>query len=269
MIESTVNYSEKVAHGPKIIIDTELYQKEVPYTLRLDSNGFGAFLKEQGFSQEKIDNTTVSVKKNSTTPSFVPNSGIASFNLIDSQITIFGDRIWRLYENLAKSIENLSEGKNLISKFRSKQKLKKHLYTKRLPEYLQEAPSERGLDFANDLILQGVNREASVSLLKKSAILEGRTSTAIFIFARPPALAQTEAIIAGALFSQLPMTGEPLADSYLKLGISIGLFRGVLMAESHINPLIRHQAKINREYKNKHQYRKIISIEPKSRGERT
>ncbi len=268
MVESEIGLSitERSIAAPNIIYNDDLFREDVPYNIKVNAESFGEFLSDQGLSSEKIAQTTIQVKRASKVPSMLSGAGVASFNLLDGKVTIFGDKVWRTYEKLLKSARNLTERKGRFTEKRASNSLRKHLYTQKLPRYLQQAPSDRALDFANRIFLDTTSREASTSLLQKTPMIAGRRGASGLLLAAPRiAVGELSGLLTVVFYGHLPvpMTGEQEVDNLIRLTVSMGIFRGVLGIETRLNPIKRKGREIKDKYNNEPLCRQIVTIEPK------
>lgn len=145
---------------PDVEFDKSL--EDAPYVVSMNREQLAALLLEFGMSDEDVAKLRVVL-----TREFEPSEpGVGGRYQPDAhRIIIAFNPLWEEYlksQQLSQKIVNkrLSPNKN---------RFKKILYTNKLPKYLAEAPPERGLQFAQKLLLNGLVRRQNEVLHHESS----------------------------------------------------------------------------------------------------
>lgn len=175
MAETAVNDAEQVVEvekrGPHVYGMENYESDKIKYTVEIDQAKWRELLLELGMDEKNINEASVFAERKSLLASLMfkrrRNESVRGLSFLNS-VSIYTDWSWKAYEKYSRLAQEISEGK-AMPHFEQFSKL---LTTRRLAEYLRVAkPTEkspdRGVAFADKLILDAVNKE-----LRKTAIHE-------------------------------------------------------------------------------------------------
>lgn len=153
---------------PQVIIDPKILSGDLPYRVTVDDDGIGNLFRDLGASEEQITNSRVKVKRKAKfNPFFYTGAKIAgSYSPFTTDLTIYTDWVWERYNQTLNASRRIAKGTAVP--FLDKRLINKRLSTNRLPEYLNEAPYERGMSFASDLIWRAEQRKMDGMIVHES-----------------------------------------------------------------------------------------------------
>jgi hypothetical protein len=149
MIEFPKNIEKREKETPQVTYDESLLDPKCPYSLNLDEKLCADLLRECGVSEERIGTLKIRLTRKSL-------MGFAHFNPFTHSMMISGDEMWKWREECIQAIDSIIKNEKAHGN-----PFKKLLTTKRLVSYLQEAPPERGREFAQQLVEDAINRKMS------------------------------------------------------------------------------------------------------------
>ena len=156
------NNSQQSLVGPKIEYFSNLSKENIPYIIKVDSKIVAELLLSAGVPEKGVEEVTI-IFEREPVRSGSKAKGNGRYEPSDKTITISADSLWRRYEEYSQQAERIASKKE-----KPKRQFKNLLYTKKLEAYLQRAPSERGMSFANKLIKQAIDRRLGVILMHES-----------------------------------------------------------------------------------------------------
>lgn len=134
---------------PTIEYSDRLQESDVPYTIKVDPEKCGNFLRFLGMKPEKIEQTKIIIARKSHFPDLY-----GRYKRSTGNITIFADRRWGDYQAALELAEEIAEGKIKPDD----DQFKGVLTTRRLSEYLTQASPERGVAFAEKLLRRSLKK---------------------------------------------------------------------------------------------------------------
>lgn len=246
---------EKIISLPSVEYDKSI--GDAPYSVYVNTQQLASLLKEFGMSND--DTTNLHIVLGRKVPSRTGAIGGVYEERPVPTIYIGFDHIWNLYQ------EYLKLSQDIISKRKNpnKDQFKDLLYTKKLPEYLTKAPPERGLQFAQKLLLNGLAREQNMILLHET----GHILDAKF---RPKLLGQTygPVRVVGSLLGAVgSITGGVLNSAEL-MALAMGTLIVSTILDTELlygsSPREQSASKFANSLKNNPNWRSIVTIGPKT-----
>ncbi|MBI2074830.1 MAG: hypothetical protein HYT83_03285 [Candidatus Levybacteria bacterium] len=239
---------------PAISVEYDKSLESAPYEVSINTQQLTALFREFGMSDEDIAKHSVTL-----TRKFTPNMIAGLYNANSHKITIAFDPIWQEYQEalkLAKDIVNKRKSPNK-SQFKKSGISNEFLYTNRLPGYLAKAPPERGLQFAQKILLNALIREENSIILHES-------KHALDAKLRPEMIHQIVGPLtkwSGAVLLAMQL----LAGHQFTTEEVIGTFVVSFLADNFLQLTPREQSakKFEAELKNHPDWRSIITIKPK------
>lgn len=250
---------------PTIVFDKSL--ESAPYSVDVNREKCGELFRMLGMTESDVGKTKItitSVPKGFSWLGFLVKKQGESDALNDS-ITIYTDGAWKRYQEYLKLAKKIAkkERKPWQSQF------EEVLYTKKLSSYLTVAPPQRGVEFANKLILNGVKRWLNSTLIHESKhaldwgngiVLGSKTALMLGSFV---------GLTAGLVYT-VHKTGVNPIDS-LPLDVTMGflfsrLFVFPIIRQSalyYIDPMERRANKLKKLLENNPKWRAIMTITPK------
>ncbi|MBI3397608.1 hypothetical protein HY045_03980, partial [Candidatus Woesebacteria bacterium] len=128
---------------PKVVYRESLEDSGVPYAVKVDEAILAELLRKFGVPDKIIENLKVVVTRNGQAAGSY-DTGVSPFGSISENpekvITLYTDWMWQEYQKKLKVAERIARRRE-----KPKEQFKGVLTTKRLPQYLATAPTERGL----------------------------------------------------------------------------------------------------------------------------
>jgi hypothetical protein len=205
--QSSLPIPESERPRVNIEFDPELATK--PYFIGVNPDGFYQLLRDLGVSDDFISTVTLRIAAGK------PKGNVrGEYRRADRRITIYSDRIWKKWTKAMNNSEELSKGKKAHGN-----PFKGILHTKRLSSYLQNAPPERSLRFAERMIAQGLTRYTIETALHESQhVADDAQGYHALKYKLGAKIAQGSIAIGTTMFT----TNIVPPDNLLNLGISIG-----------------------------------------------
>lgn len=236
---------------------------EAPYIVAIKTAAYSDLLHQMGMQNDEIRALKLEVSRK--------DSDGAHYSPSKRAIFIQTDKIYSDYQNYLKVAEDIAPDVKQPRRIRVGKKIlyesnpfKHILYTKKLVNYLQTAPPERGLAFAEKIILNGVNRELNGDLLHE-------TRHALDKPKGGNRLMQGLALLGLAGGGWISFSLGRRYDMPLVVNIIIGLFCAALYAYTGMGighalaPGEIRARGFESKFKNHPYWRDIIEIRPKSR----
>lgn len=163
--------AEKEESGPHVYGLENYESDKVPYAVEIDQGKWRELLSELGMDKKDISEASIFAERKSLLASLMfkrrRNESVRGLSMANS-LSIYTDWSWKAFEKYSKLAQEISEG-NLMP---DAEQFSKLLTTRRLANYLRVAKPtverpDRGVTFADELILGAVNKE-----LRKTAIHE-------------------------------------------------------------------------------------------------
>lgn len=264
--------SEKINfRGPTIAYDFKLNDPDVPYCVSVNKQRCVDFFRELGIEDEQIDLLKINILRRPQDKRLDAWNVQGSYDRRLHSINIYTDGLWAIYNaNLTKvSLAEKNEHPELTPR------LERLLHTKRLEPYLRVAPSERGSEFAKQLLGKAINRVATGIVIHESQhakdIKDLKSELAYSIFSQAIKRFFLWAVPLGSFLAiAKPIKGEISVD-----GLIIGSMMGAITAfvfykassfiplDHPYNPFEIRARKAQRKYKNDPTFRDLITITPK------
>lgn len=140
---------------PTISISEELANdSNLDFFINTDPNLIGLFLSKFGLSDDQIANLRISIEGHGD-----HFGHYGSYNKEKNSISIFTKNVWLNYHAIL-TLAALGDVDN--------SHLSDTLYTKRLPDYLKQNPTQEGFEFAEKLVRNGINRRFRRTLIHEN-----------------------------------------------------------------------------------------------------
>lgn len=146
---------------------------DAPYFVSIIPLEYDHFLRQNGMPEDQIQALKVYTRRKR-----LPGlAGLADavYEPNRRAVVLCTDHIYSSYQGYLKAAEEIAQGQRQPFRvkiggkvFYEKNPFGDILYTKRLVNYLQAAPSERGMAFARKVILNGVSRELNANFLHET-----------------------------------------------------------------------------------------------------
>lgn len=245
---------------PSIEINEALLWESTPYVPSIDRKKYADFLREIGVPDEKIERHKL-ILSTARGP-----STLGQFNKDTKSVTIYINNFWRRYESAWEAAQDLSYGN-----FTFEYPVNDLLHTKRLPDYLRNAPEERGLAFAQKLLINAVNRKINGAVFHEAQHLKDSDSKflqivkggSFFVTILPFTFA------AQKLSEHFSLPIEAIDIDFLRfliVAIPFAIFGGEVNYHL-LNPLEMRAKRLVRRMTSKPDWQDIITIQPKKYGD--
>ena len=150
--------AEAIRPQPRVLYDERLQHPDCLYTVQVDAAGLGELLREAGMPDERIGQMTLKVQRGREQ---IPIRGRYAF--FTNTATLYTDRIWYSFAKLEQKAEQIARAAHTPGQGKppaapKKDPFERLLVTRRLSQYLVDAPPERAVAFAHKLIRRARDR---------------------------------------------------------------------------------------------------------------